>query len=97
MEKSLALFLSENEGKQVIAVQGLGFVGSVLALICTNAINGDYAVIGIEQPNKRRKKIIEKGNFFATSDVQAHSLAQVIIVDVNLEVDKKNDIFGAFY
>ena len=38
--------------KPVIAVQGLGFVGAVMSLVCANAIDGDYAVIGVDLPTK---------------------------------------------
>lgn len=44
-------FVSKNN-KPVIAVQGLGFVGAVMSLVCANAINGDYAVIGVDLPSK---------------------------------------------
>jgi len=43
-------FLSDNEGKSVIVVQGLGFVGAAMALVCANAGDGKYAVIGIDLP-----------------------------------------------
>ena len=41
-----------NNNKPVIAVQGLGFVGAVMSLVCANAIDGDYAVIGVDLPRK---------------------------------------------
>ena len=41
---SIDKFVDENN-KPVIAVQGLGFVGAVMSLVCANAIDGDYAVI----------------------------------------------------
>ena len=41
-------FLSRNEGKKVTVVQGLGFVGAVMSLICANA-KKKYAVIGVDQ------------------------------------------------
>ena len=109
-------FLKKNNDKNIIAIQGLGFVGSVMSLVCANAINGDYTVIGVDLPNERGNKIInnlnngifplvaedpkieqlykralEKGNFFATTDVNSYSYADVIIVDVNLDVDKNSE------
>ena len=42
--------LSNN--KPVVAVQGLGFVGAVMSLVCANALDGDYAVIGVDLPRK---------------------------------------------
>ena len=48
---SIDKFVSINN-KPVIAVQGLGFVGAVMSLVCANAINGDYAVIGVDLPRK---------------------------------------------
>ena len=55
-------FVQKNQGKKIIAVQGLGFVGSVMSLVCANAINGDYAIIGIDLPTKRGKSIINSLN-----------------------------------
>lgn len=55
MDDSFAIdeFLSKHPGKKVIAVQGLGFVGSVMAIVCANAIRGDYAVIGVDIANEQ--------------------------------------------
>ena len=62
MEKQLQLFLKNNKNKEVIVIQGLGFVGSVMSLVCANAINGDYAVIGVDMPTIRGKKIVNDLN-----------------------------------
>ena len=48
---SIDEFVSKNN-KPVIAVQGLGFVGAVMSLVCANAIKGDYSVIGVDLPRK---------------------------------------------
>ena len=112
-------FLQRNTSKKIIVVQGLGFVGSVMSLVCANAINGDYAVIGVDVPSERGKKItsdlnngifplvaedpkidqlfrksIDKGNFFATTDTDAYKFSDVIIVDINLDVEKENHSTG---
>ena len=109
----LAEFLEKNLGKRIVVVQGLGFVGAVMALVCANAANGDYAVIGVDLPSassfwkiqsindgvfpvvaddpnieelfERSKK---QGNLYATCDPLAYRYADVIIVDVNLDVQK---------
>ncbi|MDA9631906.1 nucleotide sugar dehydrogenase [Bacteroidota bacterium] len=111
-------FVSKNN-KPVIAVQGLGFVGAVMSLVCANAINGDYAVIGVDLARKdtfwKIKSINEglfpviasdpkieefyniakqKGNLLATFDSYAYSKADVIIVDINLDVAKQSDFNG---
>lgn len=90
-----------------------------MSLVCANAINENYAVIGVDLPIGKGKKIIddfnngvfplvaedpkidefytktkEKGNFFATSNEQAYCYGDIIIVDVNLDVDKVNDSKG---
>ena len=44
-------FITSNN-KPVIVIQGLGFVGAVMSLVCANAIDGDYAVIGVDLPRK---------------------------------------------
>ena len=46
--KSIDSFLDFNKDKKVIVVQGLGFVGAVMSLVCANALEEDYAVIGID-------------------------------------------------
>ena len=50
--KSINEFILRNGGKKVIVVQGLGFVGAVMALVCANAITEEYAVIGVDLPNE---------------------------------------------
>ena len=112
-------FISNNKNRKIIAIQGLGFVGSVMSLVCANAKKGLYAVIGIELPTKNGNRIIDdlnngifplsaedpkidkfftttlkQGNFIATFDVEAYSHADVIIVDVNLDVKKSTNISG---
>lgn len=107
-------FLKKNEGKKVVVVQGLGFVGAVMSLVCANAITEDYAVIGVDLPNEKNYWKIksindgvfpliaddpkidhffnnakEKGNFLATYDPLAYEYADVIIVDINLDVQKE--------
>jgi UDP-N-acetyl-D-glucosamine dehydrogenase len=119
---NLEKFISMNSSHEIVIVQGLGFVGSVMSLVCANAIKGDYAVIGVDLPTDRGKQIIDdlnngifplvaedpkidqfyqntisKGNFFATFDEKAYSYADVIVVDVDLDVDKKNDSLGTLY
>ena len=116
---NLKSFLQNNSDRKIIAVQGLGFVGSVMSLVCANAVKGEYAVIGVDLPNKRGKKLIndlnngifpliaedpkideffnntfEKENFFATTETDAYKVADVIIVDINLDVEKDNHNSG---
>lgn len=107
-------FLSKNKDKKVVVVQGLGFVGAVMSLICSNALTEEYAVIGVDLANENNywkivsinegvfpitasdSRIIDffessrsKGNFYATYDNYAYSVADVIIVDINLDVAKE--------
>ena len=109
-------FLLKNSNKKIIVVQGLGFVGSVMSIVCANAINEEYAVIGVDLPNKGNywkiksineghfpiissddkvqeyyDKSMTKGNFYATYDEYAYSVADTIIVDINLDVYKVSD------
>ena len=111
-------FIEKNKGKQVVIVQGLGFVGAVMSLVCANALTEEYAVIGVDLARKdtfwKIKSINEgvfpviasdpkieifyqnamkKGNLYATYDSYAYSLADVIIVDINLDVQKKSDFY----
>ncbi len=45
-------FLERNKGKKIAVVQGLGFVGSVMALVIANSLKRDHAVIGVDLPEK---------------------------------------------
>lgn len=119
IDNQLRDFILNNKGKKIVAVQGLGFVGSVMSLVCANAINGDYSVLGVDLPTPKGKEIIDglnngvfpliandpkikelfeatmkKKNFFASYDNNAFKFADIIIIDVNLDVDKKNSHTG---
>ena len=112
-------FLKINKNKNIIAVQGLGFVGAVMSIVCANSNKNEYAVIGVDLGNKNNywkiasinegnfpikssdpkveeyyQKSIKKGNFIATFDSSAYSHASVIIVDINLDVQKNSDSKG---
>jgi len=111
-------FLNNNNcNKDVVVVQGLGFVGAVMSLVVSNSSKNDYAVIGVDRkesieiidninngifPIKSSDPKIEeyyqnsikKGNFLATYDTSAYSYASVIIVDINLDVQKNSDSKG---
>ncbi|MDC1143551.1 hypothetical protein OAT22_00680 [Porticoccaceae bacterium] len=109
-------FLSRHTGKKVVIVQGLGFVGAVMSLVCANAVSEEYAIIGGDLANENTywkiksindgvfpliaddPKISEffdnakaKGNFLATYDPVAYQYADVIIVDINLDVQKESN------
>ena len=113
-------FISKNKGKKIVVVQGLGFVGAVMSLICSNALTEEYAVIGVDLANKNNywkiasinegvfpiiasdpkineffKRTKLKGNLFATYDNYAYSVADIIIVDINLDVAKEADFSKA--
>ena len=51
-DKNIKDFLARNYGKKVIVVQGLGFVGAVMSLVCANAVTEEYAVIGVDLASK---------------------------------------------
>lgn len=117
--ENISQFLTRNHGKKVIVVQGLGFVGAVMALVCANALTEEYAVIGVDLARKdtywkiksindgifpliaddpkieeffNRSK--EFGNLLATHDPSAYTHADVIIVDINLDVQKGSNEVG---
>ncbi len=109
-------FIKSNHGKKVVVVQGLGFVGAVMSIVCANSLNEEYAVIGIDLPSTNSfwkirsinegifpivssdKKVEEffkrskqEGNFYATYDNYAFKKADIVIVDINLDVQKDNN------
>ena len=118
-KQGLFNFLEINKNKQVVAVQGLGFVGTVMSLVVANSDDCEYAVIGVDQATEDSYwKIADinagvcpivssdplvgeffenaklKNNFYATYDSMAFSFADVIIVDINLDVTKAKDDLG---
>jgi len=58
----LKTFIDKEKGKPIVLIQGLGFVGSVMSLVVANAINGDYAVIGIDQDTDAGRKTVDSLN-----------------------------------
>jgi UDP-N-acetyl-D-glucosamine dehydrogenase len=117
---SINAFCERHSGKPVVVVQGLGFVGAVMALVCANALGAEYAVIGVDLDTPASwwrvaslragvfpltaadpkipefyERAKEKGNFHATADPCAYAKADVIIVDVNLDVAKRPSADGA--
>ena len=118
-KKNINLFLERNANKKVIVVQGLGFVGAVMSLVCANSEKEEYAVIGVDLANNdnywKIKSINEgifpinasdpkieqfflnskqKNNFYATYDPYAYSMADYIIIDINLDVQKETSPRG---
>ena len=104
-----------NKNNKTVCVQGLGFVGSAMALAIANARDSKgqplYNVIGIDVPNvagykkadslndgvfpfenndkkleEAMKAAYENGNLFATTDVTDFKYADVVVVDINLDV-----------
>lgn len=112
---SVDAFLREQSDRDVVVVQGLGFVGAVMALVVASAPEENYAVIGVDLPTEegRRKvqalnegtfpvdssdsavddlheRALEQGNFLATCDERAYEVADVVLIDVNLDVQKES-------
>lgn len=117
--QAIDAFLAANEGKKVVVVQGLGFVGAVMALVCANAPSDEYAVLGVDLPTPEawwRIRELNDGvfplaaddpkipqfyaaarrrnSFLATHDPYAYAVADIIVVDINLDVEKKPDFAG---
>ncbi len=111
-KKNIDDFLSKNENKKVIVVQGLGFVGSVMSLVCANRAQ-DYVVIGVDIADEKNywkiatlnegnfplkaedeniydifEEVSQNQSFYATYDSYAFNFADVILVDINLDVKK---------
>ena len=51
-DQNIDNFLNHNRGKKVVVVQGLGFVGAVMSLVCANSLTEEYAVIGVDLAEK---------------------------------------------
>lgn len=117
-ENNISTFSNKND-KQIVAVQGLGFVGTVMSLVVANSNDDYYSVIGVDQANQDSywkiaeinngicplvssdplveeyfENCKEKQNFYATYDTKSFHYADVIIVDINLDVTKIRDEEG---
>lgn len=110
------------KGRKTVCVQGLGFVGSAMALAIASAKDKAgcplYNVIGIDIPNEagHRKvlsinegvfpfenndrklsmamqEVFRNGNLWATTDSASFQYADVIVVDINLDIkyDEKHN------
>ena len=115
-KKNINKFLSINPRNKVVAVQGLGFVGAVMSIVCANSKKSNYSVIGVDLADKNNywkiasindgvfpliasdpkidvyfEKAKQKRNFYATYDPYSYSKADIIIVDINLDVIKKSN------
>ncbi len=120
-------FIKEQKalGREIVAIIGIGFVGSAMAAVCADARSSDgnayYGVVGIDLPGEAHRWKIDKmnagvspiqsedplldqmiheaaldrKNLIATSSYEALSHADVIIVDINLDVDKVSDDYHA--
>lgn len=101
--------------RNVVCIQGMGFVGSAMALAVANARDQAgaplYNVIGIDVPNEAgyrktasinsgvfpfenndpklmeaQKTAYRNGNLWSTTDSEYFSYADVVVVDINLDV-----------
>lgn len=112
-------FIEINDNKKFVAVQGLGFVGTVMSLVVANSDQGEYAVFGVDMARESSywkiadinagfcpiissdplvsdffERCKHKQNLYATHDTMAFAHADVIIVDINLDVTKVKDKSG---
>ena len=105
------------KGKKIIVIQGLGFVGAILAAVvadCEKNNNEPYFVLGIDLPTEEsywkipiinsgkcpfnvedpevekifKRVVLKKENLRATWVIDAYSEADIIVVDINLDVIK---------
>ena len=106
-------FIKQSNRKKTVAVQGLGFVGTVMSVVIANSDDDLYNVIGVDTNRedsfwkigdinngivpvissdplveKFYQESLKRKNFIATHDVDAFLHADVIIVDINLDVKK---------
>lgn len=105
-----------DQGRKIVIVQGLGFVGFAVAAVIANATDSSghplYFVIGVELPTADsywkvgklndgltpivspdpelprliHESVHERKNLYGTVSEQAYSLADIIVVDVPLDV-----------
>jgi UDP-N-acetyl-D-glucosamine dehydrogenase len=108
-----------DQGRGIVVVQGLGFVGAASAAVIADASMPDgsprYLVIGVDlarpgtfwkvarlnegatgvvSPDERlprmiRRAVLDRGNLIATASQEAYSLADYVVVDVQLDVTNR--------
>jgi len=121
IEREEILRITEEQrklGRKIVAVQGLGFVGCVMAVVVADAENRDgdpcYYVHGHQRPSKRsywkvpvintgvppvsssdeevpelfERCVNQKHNFRATWHDVAYEVADVVVVDIQLDATK---------
>ena len=102
------------DGREIVAIQGLGFVGAVmLAAVAESAQGRKYAVIGLDRPDEKNYWKIAKvndgippvvttdekvhhafgnahqrGNVIGTGNPSAYAFADIVVVDVHLDILK---------
>ena len=120
-ERDLLVKITEEQrkmGRKIVAVQGLGFVGCVMAAVVADAADKDgnpyYFVHGHQRASKRsfwkvpvintgvppvassdpevpeifHRTVVEKKTFRATSEEFVYTLADVVVVDIQLDATK---------
>lgn len=114
MHEELTKFIdSQCQSKTIVAVQGLGFVGTAMSVVLANK-KDTFSVIGVDKKsadtfwkigdlNNGNLPIVSSDpkfkqyylaaiernkNFFATFEEESFGYADVIVVDVNLDVHK---------
>ncbi|NOZ64055.1 MAG: nucleotide sugar dehydrogenase [Caldiserica bacterium] len=113
----------KRKGREIVAVQGLGFVGCIMAAVIADAEDEDgnpyYFVHGVQRPSARsywkipvinegkppvestdpdvpeifRKTVVEKKTLHATWHEKAYELADIVVVDIQLDATKPS--FGS--
>ncbi|MGI6198022.1 MAG: nucleotide sugar dehydrogenase [Candidatus Cloacimonadaceae bacterium] len=120
-ERELLVKITEEQrqkGRKIVAVQGLGFVGCVMAAVVADATDKDgnpyYFVHGHQRASKRsywkvpvintgvppvassdpevpaifHRTVVEKKTLRATSEEFVYTLADVVVVDIQLDATK---------
>ena len=114
--ENIDAFLSNNQSRKTVVVQGVGFVGAAMLIALAHAKdkNGNllYNVIGIDLKDNYEKiqainagvapivsldeKIAEgyrmakqNGNLLATYSEYAYQFADIVVIDINLDIQKK--------
>ena len=97
-KENIDKFIANNVNKPVVVVQGLGFVGAVMSLVCANAINGDYAVLGIDLPSENsywKIASINEGVFpVISSDKKVDKFFQNTIKENNFKATYDNYVYS---
>lgn len=91
-KSALDRFLARNKSKELVAVQGLGFVGTVMSLVVANSDVDSYAVVGVDKASE--------GSYWKIGDINNGTLPIVssdpLVGEFFHKSKKRNNLYATY-